>query len=84
MTLTLELADAEQRMLAQKAAAAGLDVQTYVERILRVAATRPPIDEVLRPVREAFRKSGMTEEELGDLLEEAKHQMRAERANNQG
>ena len=84
MNLTLELPEEEQRLLVQKAAAAGLDVRTYVERIVRVAAARPPIDEVLRPIREAFLASGMTDEELGELLEKAKHEMRAERRARQG
>jgi len=52
MTLTLELPDEEQQMLSRKAAAAGLNVQDYVARIVRVAAARPPIEEVLRPIRE--------------------------------
>lgn len=34
------------------------------------------LDEVLRPIREAFDASGMTEDELSDLLEEEKHAMR--------
>ena len=78
MTLTLDLADNDAQRLAEKARAAGIDVQTYVERLVRAAATSPPLDEVLRPVREEFHASGMSEDELGDLLEEAKHEMRRE------
>jgi hypothetical protein len=79
MTLTLNLAEREAQRLAEKAQAAGVDVQTYVERIVRVAATSPPLDEVLRPVRDALHASGMSDNELGELLEEAKHVMRRER-----
>jgi hypothetical protein len=79
MTLTLNLPDEDERRLSEKAKAAGIDLQTYVERIVRTAANRPPIDEILRPVRDAFHASGMTEDELGELLEKAKHDMRAER-----
>jgi hypothetical protein len=79
MTLTLNLADGEARRLAAKAQAAGVDVQTHVERIVRAAATSPPLGEKLRPVREAFRASGMTDDELGELLEQAKHELRRER-----
>lgn len=79
MTLTVNLADNEAERLAEKARAAGIDVQTYAERLLRAAATSPPLDDVLRPVRDAFRASGMSEDELGELLEEAKHEMRRER-----
>ena len=79
MTLTLNLADKDAQRLAEKAQAAGVDVQTYVERLVRAAASSPPLDELLRPVREAFHASGMSEDELGDLLEQAKHDMRRER-----
>jgi hypothetical protein len=79
MTLTVDLADADAQRLAEKARAAGVDVQTYVERLVRLAATCAPLDDVLRPVREAFQASGMSEDELGELLEEAKHEMRRER-----
>ena len=79
MTLTLNLDDEDQRRLAEKAKSAGIDVQTYVECIVRAAASRAPTDQVLQPVRDAFRESGMTEDELGELLEKAKHEMRAER-----
>jgi hypothetical protein len=79
MTLTLNLADGEARRLAEKALAAGVDVQTYVERIVRAAVTGPPLDEVLRPVHDAFRASGMSDDELGELLEQAKHDLRRER-----
>ena len=79
MTLTVNLADSEAERLAAKAHAAGIDVQTYVERLVRTAASSPPLDDELRPVREAFHASGMSEDELGELLEEAKHEMRRDR-----
>ena len=79
MTLTLNLNDDDERRLAEKAKSAGIDVNTYVECVVRAAATRPPIDDVLRPVRDAFRESGMTDDELAQLLEKAKHDMRSER-----
>jgi hypothetical protein len=79
MTLTLNLPEDAERSLADKARAAGVDIQTYAECILRTAANRPPLDDVLRPVRDAFRESGLTDDELGDLLERAKHDVRTER-----
>jgi hypothetical protein len=41
----------------------------------------PPrsIREISGPVAEAFAKSGMTEDQLAEFLEEKKHAMRAER-----
>ena len=79
MTLTIQLpSDAEAR-IAEKARRAGVDVTTYVQRVLQVDATRPPLDELLKPVRDAFNQSGMTEEQLGNLLVNAKKQMHADR-----
>ena len=54
---------------------------TYAaQQLERIAASRS-LEELSGPVAEAFRKSGMTEDELSDLLEEEKHRMRAERGN---
>jgi hypothetical protein len=79
MTLTVNQPDREAQRLAEKAQAACVDVQKYVEWLVRVAATSPSLSEVLRPVHDAFHASGMSEDELGDLLEQATHEMRGER-----
>jgi hypothetical protein len=50
-----------------------------VQRILKAEASRPAIEEILKPIRDAFRNSGMSEIELSDLLIKAKKQMRADR-----
>jgi len=34
------------------------------------------LDEILKPVRDAFAASGMSDDELGELLEVEKHAMR--------
>jgi hypothetical protein len=71
-------AEAEARLHA-KAAAAGLDAETFAARALEQVLTRPTLEEILGPLREEFDASGMSEEELVELLETAKHEMRAER-----
>ncbi len=84
MSLTINLpAEAEAR-LAEQAKAVGVDVPTYVERILRAAASRASLDEVLKPIRDSFHESGMTEDELSDLLVKAKKAMRADRRTRRG
>ena len=84
MSLTINLpAEAEAR-LAEQAKAIGVDVPTYVERILRAAASRASLDEVLKPIRDSFHESGMTEDVLGDLLVKAKKAMRADRRTRRG
>jgi len=61
-----------------------MDVPSYAERILEIEGRRPTLREVSGPIAEAFEASGMTEDELGDMLEEAKHQMRADRRAREG
>jgi hypothetical protein len=79
MTVTIQLPLEDEARLAIKAKEAGVDLPTYVERVLKIEAMRPPLDEVLKPVRDAFAESGMSEDELSDLLVRAKKEMRAER-----
>jgi hypothetical protein len=35
------------------------------------------LDQLLAPIRKAVKESGMTEDELTEMLEQAKHEMRA-------
>jgi hypothetical protein len=70
--------DAETR-LRERAAVAGKHpaklVQAIVERDLR----RPTLEEISGPIYQEFLKSGMSDKELGDMLEESKHALRAEK-----
>jgi hypothetical protein len=84
MSLTIQLPIEDEACLAMKAKNAGVDLPTYVERILKAEASRPLVDEVLKPVRDAFTESGMSEDELSDLLVKAKKEMRAERRSRGG
>lgn len=74
ITLPLEL----ESLLAKKAATRGVNVEQFAIDILNRAARRPTISEVFADVRAEFVASGMTEEELGDLIEEALAEVRAE------
>ena len=79
MTLNIQLAPRAESRLTDKAREAGGDVAEYATRLLESEALRPTLREISGPIHEAFEASGMTEEELGDLLEKAKHEMREER-----
>jgi len=81
MTTTLQItlhAETEAR-LRERARQAGQDPSSYAAQLLHEAVRKPSLDEILAPVRQAFEASGMTEEELSDLLEREKHAMRAEK-----
>jgi hypothetical protein len=80
MTLAISLSAQAAEMLRAKAAAAGVDVATYAARELeRSLAPARSLSEISGPAFDEFQKSGMTDDQLGDLLEDAKHAMRAER-----
>jgi hypothetical protein len=79
MALKVPLSDDAEARLRERALAAGVDAETYAARVLEQQLSRPSLEEVLAPLREEFEASGMTEDELVELLEEAKHDMRAER-----
>ena len=79
MTLTVTISTEAEAKLNAKAAAAGVDVATFAANTLERVASKPTLDEVLAPLRDEFDRSGMTEDELTDLLEQAKHEARAER-----
>jgi hypothetical protein len=76
MALNLVIPPETEARLAEKARSFGIDTATYAIRILRSAAAEPTLDEVLAPVRKKFAESGMTEDELADVLEREKHAAR--------
>ena len=79
MTLTLDLPKPLLARLAQKAQDAGTDVASYVTHMIEMHAAKPTLKELSGPVYQQFLASGMTDEELGEFLEKAKHEMRADR-----
>jgi hypothetical protein len=85
MVLSLSISPQAELTLKAKAAAAGVDVETYAARHLELmAATPKSLMKISGPIAEEFARSGMTEDELSDFLETEKHAMRDERRKNQG
>jgi hypothetical protein len=85
MTLTIDLpADTERKLLA-RAAATGKDVATLIREAVeeKLRTPLPAFGEVLAPVHEDFRQSGMTEPELDTLLERTLTEVRRERRERQ-
>ncbi len=52
-------------------------MQEFAVNTLRRVASKPTINEVFADVQADFKASGMTEDELGDLLEQAVAEVRA-------
>jgi ribosomal protein L12E/L44/L45/RPP1/RPP2 len=79
MTISLQLDQVEEMALRKKAQAAGVDVSAYALQVLRSAANRPSLEEILAPVREQFSQDGMTDEQIAEQYEAEKHDQRAAR-----
>lgn len=85
MTVTIDLSPDEERRLQERAVQLGQDLTGYVRRLIREdlegasPARGRTFAEILAPVHEDFRKSGMTEGELDTLFGEALTESRAER-----
>jgi predicted transcriptional regulator len=86
MTVTIELSSETENKLMAWAAATSKDVSTLVREAVeeKLQAGLPTFQEILAPVHEEFRRSGMREEELDNLLESTLagvHKERRERRN---
>jgi hypothetical protein len=81
MTLTINLPPATIQKLQAEAAASGKDVDTLVREAVEVklAVSGRSFREIMAPVHEQFRKSGMTDDELNILVNDAVADARAER-----
>jgi hypothetical protein len=75
MTLTIELPAETERLLADRAKAAGKTVEEFAVNELERAAKRPTWGEIAAPFAADFAASGMTEDELDALVEEAREEM---------
>ena len=86
-TLTIEIDDDLMQRLRERAAARNVPAEALAAEVLRDRFPRelggfgsPEYMELMRPVHEAFEASGMTEEELAELIGEEREAMYRERA----
>jgi hypothetical protein len=84
MSITIPLSAELEASLKSRAAAAGQDVAAYAAAILERIARPQSLAELSGPVHQRFRESGTTEEQLGEELERAKHEMRRDRKGQNG
>jgi hypothetical protein len=77
MTITIRLSDDEQRRLAERAARNGRDVADYVHLLIERDIQEPAaaVDQALAPFRREVEESGMTDDELGDFIEEVREEV---------
>ena len=78
-TMTLPIDIEIESWLADNAAAQGVKAEQFAVEALRRLARRPSIDEVFAGVQAEFAASGMTDEELSQIIERALAEVRAAR-----
>lgn len=77
MTLSVPLSPEAEARLAAKARAEGVDLGTYAARLLERDAARLTLEQISGELTANFERSGLTDEQLGELLEQEKHDARA-------
>lgn len=71
-------------MLVERAVASGTDVAGYVSLIVEQSTQKPlSLEEISGPVYQRFLESGLTDEQLSELLEREKHEARSQRRTRQ-
>jgi hypothetical protein len=80
IAITLHLSRDAEAKLGERAAAAGQPLAEYVAALVESVVEAPrTLAEISGPVYERFLQSGTTDEQLSEELEQAKHDMRADR-----
>lgn len=77
MTITIDLPTTTENELRRRAKRTGKSVNELAADILQ--DTLRPFEEIVAPIHEAFRQSGMTQEELDNFTDELIREVRAER-----
>jgi hypothetical protein len=80
MTITIDLPPETEKKLKAKAARRGEDVPLYVSRLIEqdIDPART-LEQILGPIRKGFSESGMSDDELEQMFEEAREEVWAER-----
>lgn len=79
MSVVLELEPEVEETLKKRAAARGSEFNVYLQGLLKEQASKRSYEEVMTPVWDAFERTGMTEDELGELIDREVKAVRAER-----
>jgi hypothetical protein len=74
--MTLPIDTEIEGWLAKRAAAQGVNIEQVALETLRRQARKPSINEVFADVQAEFEASGMTDEELGQVIEQALAEVR--------
>ncbi len=81
MTLTITLPPATEERLRAQAKATGKEISTLVVEAVeaRLSLAQLSLRDILSPVHDDFRHSGLTDSEVDELLDDAVDEARSER-----
>jgi len=80
MSVTISLPPEAEAKLRLRAQAAGEELPEFLAKLISQFAVPPKsLEEISGDIYKSFLASGMTDDELGDMLEKAKQEMRRER-----
>lgn len=69
-----------ETLLINRAAAKGYDIDDYIKKLVNEDSDKMrTLDEIFAPVHKEFEESGMTEDELDDLIYQARREVYAEK-----
>jgi hypothetical protein len=76
MTITIRLTPEEEKTLQERASLSGQGVADYVHRVIARHIHSPSnLADILAPIRRQFAESGMSEDELDAIVEEAREEI---------
>jgi hypothetical protein len=70
----IQLPDALGTRLENEAHRRGVDASQFASQLLERALARPSLDEILAPFRKQVEESGLTDEQLDALFQDAREQ----------
>lgn len=69
-----------ESLLINRAAAKGYNIDDYIKKLVEEDSNKTKtLDEIFAPVRREFEEKGMTEDELDDLIYQARREIYAEK-----
>ncbi|HMS43866.1 MAG TPA: hypothetical protein PKE69_26795 [Pyrinomonadaceae bacterium] len=69
-----------ETLLINRAAAKGYNIDDYIKKLVNEDSDKMrTLDEIFAPVRKEFEEQGVTEEELDDLIYQARREVYAEK-----
>ncbi|MEO8073020.1 MAG: hypothetical protein ABI686_07205 [Acidobacteriota bacterium] len=74
-TVTISLPKEVGIILEKRAEDSGKDFETYIKNIVETQAKKMTLDETLAPIRQAVEKSGLNEDELDGIFQQARREV---------